>query len=59
MTAKVSTLPTQRILLAEDDESMRGLLTRALEKAVGKRLDLVGGVLLVAIGLRIVVEHTR
>lgn len=33
MTAKVSTLPTQRILLAEDDESMRGFLTRALEKA--------------------------
>ncbi|HEX4893812.1 MAG TPA: response regulator [Hyphomicrobiaceae bacterium] len=33
MTAKVSTVPTQRILLAEDDESMRGFLTRALEKA--------------------------
>jgi two-component system cell cycle response regulator CpdR len=33
MTAKVSTLPTQRILLAEDDESMRGFLTRAREKA--------------------------
>jgi two-component system, cell cycle response regulator CpdR len=33
MTAKVSTAPTQRILLAEDDESMRGFLTRALEKA--------------------------
>ena len=33
MTAKVSALSTQRILLAEDDDSMRGFLTRALVKA--------------------------
>jgi two-component system, cell cycle response regulator CpdR len=33
MTAKVSALSTQRILLAEDDDSMRGFLTRALIKA--------------------------
>jgi two-component system cell cycle response regulator CpdR len=33
MTAKVSALSTQRILLAEDDDSMRGFLARALVKA--------------------------
>ena len=33
MTAKVSALSTQRILLAEDDDSKRGFLARALVKA--------------------------
>jgi two-component system cell cycle response regulator CpdR len=33
MTAKPSTLPQRRILLAEDDASMRGFLERALVKA--------------------------
>jgi two-component system cell cycle response regulator CpdR len=33
MTAKPSQLPAKRILLAEDDESMRGFLERALVKA--------------------------
>ncbi len=33
MTAELSSLPVRRILLAEDDESMRGFLERALEKA--------------------------
>ena len=33
MTAKPSRLPLSRILLAEDDESMRGFLERALTKA--------------------------
>src|SRR5262249_9770203 len=33
MTAKPSRLPLKRILLAEDDESMRGFLQRALTKA--------------------------
>ena len=33
MTAKPSQLPVKRILLAEDDESMRGFLERALAKA--------------------------
>ena len=33
MTAKVTALSTQRILLAEDDDSMRGFLARALVKA--------------------------
>ena len=33
MTAKPSHLPVKRILLAEDDESMRGFLERALAKA--------------------------
>jgi two-component system cell cycle response regulator CpdR len=33
MTAKPSRLPRKRILLAEDDESMRGFLERALTKA--------------------------
>ncbi len=33
MTAKVPALSLQRILLAEDDESMRGFLERALVKA--------------------------
>ena len=33
MTAKVSALSTQRILLAEDDDLMRGFLARALVKA--------------------------
>jgi len=33
MTAKPSRLPAKRILLAEDDESMRGFLARALAKA--------------------------
>ncbi len=33
MTVKPSRLPKQRILLAEDDESMRSFLERALEKA--------------------------
>jgi two-component system cell cycle response regulator CpdR len=33
MTAKPSRLPVKRILLAEDDESMRGFLERALAKA--------------------------
>jgi len=33
MTAKPSRVAVTRILLAEDDESMRGFLVRALEKA--------------------------
>ena len=33
MTAKPSRLPAKRILLAEDDEFMRGFLERALTKA--------------------------
>jgi two-component system cell cycle response regulator CpdR len=33
MTARPSTLPLRRILLAEDDDSMRGFLERALERA--------------------------
>jgi two-component system cell cycle response regulator CpdR len=33
MTAKPSQLPIKRILLAEDDDSMRGFLERALAKA--------------------------
>jgi two-component system, cell cycle response regulator CpdR len=33
MTAKPSELPAKRILLAEDDDSMRGFLARALENA--------------------------
>jgi two-component system, cell cycle response regulator CpdR len=33
MTLKPSRLPLRRILLAEDDDSMRGFLVRALEKA--------------------------
>ena len=33
MTAKPSRLPAKRILLAEDDESMRGFIERALTKA--------------------------
>lgn len=33
MTVKPSRLPMKRILLAEDDESMRGFLERALAKA--------------------------
>lgn len=33
MTLKASPLSHQRILLAEDDDSMRGFLTRALERA--------------------------
>jgi two-component system cell cycle response regulator CpdR len=33
MTAKPSRLPMRRILLAEDDDSMRGFLERALERA--------------------------
>ena len=33
MTAKPSHMPLKRILLAEDDESMRGFLERALVKA--------------------------
>ncbi len=33
MTLKPSRLPMRRILLAEDDDSMRGFLERALERA--------------------------
>ena len=33
MTAKPSHFPSQRIILAEDDESMRRFLEKALEKA--------------------------
>jgi two-component system cell cycle response regulator CpdR len=33
MTAEPSRLPLRRILLAEDDDSMRGFLERALERA--------------------------
>lgn len=33
MTAEPSSVPLRRILLAEDDPSMRGFLVRALEKA--------------------------
>ncbi|MEQ1673087.1 MAG: response regulator, partial [Hyphomicrobium sp.] len=33
MTAKPSSVPLHRILLAEDDDSMRGFLVKALQKA--------------------------
>ena len=33
MTANASRLPMRRIILAEDDDSMRGFLERALERA--------------------------
>jgi two-component system, cell cycle response regulator CpdR len=33
MTAQLFELPVKRILLAEDDESLRGFLERALERA--------------------------
>jgi len=33
MTAEPSSLPIRRILLAEDDDAMRGFLVKALEKA--------------------------
>ena len=33
MTAKPSSVTISRILLAEDDDSMRGFLVRALKKA--------------------------
>ena len=33
MTAKLSSLPLHRILLAEDDATVRGFLERALGKA--------------------------
>ncbi len=33
MPVKPSSLPLRRILLAEDDDSMRGFIVKALEKA--------------------------
>jgi len=43
MTAKPSRLPLKRILLAEDDESMRGFLERALTKAGYEVIALANG----------------
>ena len=43
MTAKPSEVPVKRILLAEDDESMRGFLERALGKAGYEVVALANG----------------
>ncbi len=43
MTAKPSHMPLKRILLAEDDESMRGFLERALTKAGYEVLSFANG----------------
>ena len=43
MTAKPSQLPAKRIVLAEDDESMRGFLERALERAGYEVLSFANG----------------
>jgi two-component system, cell cycle response regulator CpdR len=43
MTAKPSRVTITRILLAEDDESMRGFLVRALKKAGYDVIDFANG----------------
>ncbi len=43
MTAKPSRVTLSRILLAEDDESMRGFLVRALKKAGYDVIDFANG----------------
>ncbi len=43
MTAKPSRVTLSRILLAEDDESMRGFLVRALKKAGYDVVDFANG----------------
>jgi two-component system cell cycle response regulator CpdR len=43
MTAKPSRLPARRILLAEDDDSMRGFIERALKKAGYKVTSFANG----------------
>ena len=43
MTAKPSRVTISRILLAEDDESMRGFLVRALQKAGYEVIDFANG----------------
>jgi two-component system cell cycle response regulator CpdR len=43
MTAKPSRVTISRILLAEDDESMRGFLVRALKKAGYEVIDFANG----------------
>jgi two-component system, cell cycle response regulator CpdR len=43
MTAKPSRVTISRILLAEDDESMRGFLVRALTKAGYEVIDFANG----------------
>jgi len=43
MTAKPSRVTISRILLAEDDESMRGFLVRALKKAGYDVIDFANG----------------
>jgi two-component system, cell cycle response regulator CpdR len=43
MTAKPSRITITRILLAEDDESMRGFLVRALKKAGYEVIDFANG----------------
>jgi len=43
MTAKPSRVTLSRILLAEDDESMRGFLVRALQKAGYEVIDYANG----------------
>lgn len=43
MTAKPSQIPAKRIVLAEDDDSMRGFLERALERAGYEVLSFANG----------------
>jgi len=43
MTVKLSQVPITRILLAEDDDSMRGFLKRALERAGHDVIDFENG----------------
>jgi two-component system cell cycle response regulator CpdR len=43
MTAKPSRVTVTRILLAEDDESMRGFLVRALKRAGYEVIDFANG----------------
>ena len=43
MTAKPSSVTLSRILLAEDDDSMRGFLVRALKKAGYDVIDFANG----------------